>query len=521
MTTNKGMSGAIMAALERRGIDLELADKLGFGTRRDSRAGIDLLSIPFIKNGEVVRRKYRSMGGEPDGRRIMTQDAGGERILWNEDALRDDALLRDLDGAAVPLLITEGELDATIALQCGHARTVSVPDGAPNPPDPDKPIDITPIHERAKYAWFAAVQKLLAIERCPVIILGGDGDAPGAQLNEELSFLLGRFRCKYLVYPKCSPEGLKRPERRKDGVQRARCKDLNEVFEDWGKAGVDKTIRDAPWIYGDGVFKMSELPPMADPISFRCPLPGLEDHYTLRMSDWTVVTGIPSLGKSTLANDLYNRFADTYDLCCAWASFEQHPQVDHKRNLRNWFYNGREWSPALQQEADDWIDRHHRFLVPNEDDDVDLEWLFEKLEIAVVQHGCRIIIVDPWNELDHRRSPEQTMTEYVGESIKRMKRFARKFGVHFVVVAHPAKQQKDKDTGAYREPTLYDISDSANWYNKADLGLIVHRDADGSTLRVAKSRYHDKIGKPASINMLFDPNTRRFSTDGYRVAPMN
>jgi twinkle protein len=66
------------------------------------------------------------------------------------------------------------------------------------------------------------------------------------------------------------------------------------------------------------------------------------------------------------------------------------------------------------------------------------------------------------------------MTEYVGRAIKALKRFARKFQVHLIVIAHPTKSTKDGD-GKYRMPTLYDISDSANWYNKCDLGIIVHR----------------------------------------------
>ena len=42
------------------------------------------------------------------------------------------------------------------------------------------------------------------------------------------------------------------------------------------------------------------------------------------------------------------------------------------------------------------------------------------------------------------------------------------------------------------------------WYNKADLGLIIHR-KDGLTLaRVAKSRYEDMIGKRGQVLFTFD-----------------
>ena len=52
-----------------------------------------------------------------------------------------------------------------------------------------------------------------------------------------------------------------------------------------------------------------------------------------------------------------------------------------------------------------------------------------------------------------------------------MKRWAQKYDVHVWLVAHP-KQLQDWDGEA---PTFYDISGSAHWYNKADMGVVIHR----------------------------------------------
>jgi twinkle protein len=121
-----------------------------------------------------------------------------------------------------------------------------------------------------------------------------------------------------------------------------------------------------------------------------------------------------------------------------------------------------------------------------------------------------VIVIDPWNEMDHSRARDETMTEYVGRAIKALKRFARKFQVHQIVIAHPTKSTKDAD-GKYRMPTLYDISDSANWYNKADLGIIVHREnADDTVIKVQKSRYHEIIGRPGEVIMQYSRDARRF-----------
>jgi twinkle protein len=45
------------------------------------------------------------------------------------------------------------------------------------------------------------------------------------------------------------------------------------------------------------------------------------------------------------------------------------------------------------------------------------------------------------------------------------------------LVAHPTKMKKDT-SGKYDIPSLYDISGSANFYNKCDYGFCVHRKTD-------------------------------------------
>jgi twinkle protein len=160
--------------------------------------------------------------------------------------------------------------------------------------------------------------------------------------------------------------------------------------------------------------------------------------------------------------------------------------------------------------ADAWIDRHHVFLVPSEDDDASLEWLLDRMEVAAVQHGVQFFVIDPWNELEHARERDETETEYIGRAIRRLKRFAKAFQVHITVVAHPVKSVKDGE-GNYKMPTLYDIAGSANWYNKVDLGVIVHRENEDDTIvKVQKSRYHEIIGEPGEVRMHYSRDARRF-----------
>lgn len=504
------MSEAHLRRLEDRGLDVELADRLGLASVR--RDGGEALVIPFRRDGQVVRRKYRFFDRE-EGK--WTADKGGQRIAFNEDCLRDESLLSQ------PIIITEGEFDAMAAIQCGFARTISVPDGAPPPGERSR----DELANGAKYEWLKDVRPFLTKERAAEIIIASDGDENGAALLQDLSVLLGRFRCKFLSYPKA-------PEAVRERLGRDRCKDLNEVLQFWGPKGVVETVGRAQWIQVDGVYRMSELPPLPSPQIFDIGFRLLSEHYRMRLGDFVVITGVPGLGKSTFANDLCCRVACNHGLRVAWASFEQAPQRDHRRALRSWYgrqvdvrldydpverlpHEEREGRPAHlltsveTAEADAWIDAHHVFIVPGEDDDVTLDWMLDRMEVAVVRHGVQVIVIDPWNEMDHCRGRDETMTEYVGRAIKALKRFARKFQVHLIVIAHPTKSTKDSD-GKYRMPTLYDISDSANWYNKCDLGIIVHRESEDDTLiKVQKSRYHDVIGRPGEVWMQFSRESRR------------
>jgi twinkle protein len=130
------------------------------------------------------------------------------------------------------------------------------------------------------------------------------------------------------------------------------------------------------------------------------------------------------------------------------------------------------------------------------------------MEAAVVRHGCRVIVIDPFNELDSSAAKGESETNYIGRFIRTMKRFARKFQVHVIVVAHPAKLLRID--GQYPRPTLYDINGSSHWYNKAEIGIIVHRKDDSTVIWVQKSRYHETIGRPGEVEMAYVGDDRRY-----------
>ena len=436
-------------------------------------SGGEWVAFPYRCRGQVVNHKYRCV----TDKRFM-QDKGGKQVWWNADCIIDEAL------ASQPLIITEGEVDAMSAMTAGYQRVVSVPGGAP----------MAPTEGDGKYGFLAdSLNDLRGVE----IILAVDNDGPGIALLQDLTTRLGKGRCRYVVYP--------------DG-----CKDLNDVLVGYGPEAVVRCINGARWVKVTGLCRMSELPPVPDVMGLDPTIPGLGEHFRPRKGDFAVLTGVPGTGKSTLVNDFACGMAWAHGWRTVFASFEQNPQVDHRRALRTW-HAGRPEGQLTAQEivrADLWIDEFFSFVIPDEDEESDLDWLLERLAAAVVRYGAEMAVIDPWNELDHARPRDMSLTEYVGTAIRKLKRFARKMNVFLVVVAHPTKLQRDKE-GKTPMPTLYDISDSSHWANKADLGVVLHygetpSGAPCAVVKVAKSRYHDRIGRPGEVKLWFNRDTARY-----------
>jgi twinkle protein len=65
-------------------------------------------------------------------------------------------------------------------------------------------------------------------------------------------------------------------------------------------------------------------------------------------------------------------------------------------------------------------------------------------------------------------------TEWISHMLTQLRVFAQGYGIHIWFVAHPTKMMRGAD-GKVPAPRGYDISGSAAWFAKADIGLTVHR----------------------------------------------
>lgn len=466
-----GLTARHQALLEARGLDIELLERLGVESS-ENRSGEDWIKIPYFDAGEIINWKRRTITGD----KKFYQDSGKRPIFWNHDVLRDETL------ANVPLIITEGEIDAITALQCGFQRTVSVPNGAP--------AEETKDDSGTRYQFLTDAMPLL--RDCREIILATDNDNPGANLLNDLALRIGKARCRWVRYPKG-------------------CKDLNDALQKFGHRGVTESLNRAEWVKVSGVYALHELPPVANIVAYKIGIPGLDKHYKIRLGDMTVIVGIPSHGKTTFLNEIGCRMAADQGWVCAFASFEQAPIPQQRRSFRTFYCRKQEpWqSDEERAKADDWIDRQFVFIVPDDDEDHTLLWLIERIKVAVLQRGAKLVVVDPWNEIEHARPMGMSETDYVGESLAALRRLAVRLRIHLIIATHPTKLDRGKD-GKTPIPTLYDASGSAHWANKPDVGIVIFRDGETTTIWVQKSRLHDEIGVPGQIQGTYVRSEARY-----------
>ncbi len=165
----------------------------------------------------------------------------------------------------------------------------------------------------------------------------------------------------------------------------------------------------------------------------------------------------------------------------------------------------RNWTLPQRRDADAWINEKFVFfhIDPRTDEsEQTVEWLIEKAEEAVIRHGLKALVIDPWNEFEHARPHNETETQYVARMIKRLKRFAQTFDVLVIVVIHPTKNGGSKDAA---DISLYDADGSAHWANKSDIGIAIERDDESGLTRVhgRKFRFSD-LGQRGTTEFVFD-----------------
>ena len=64
-------------------------------------------------------------------------------------------------------------------------------------------------------------------------------------------------------------------------------------------------------------------------------------------------------------------------------------------------------SPSELAAGKQWLDEHFHMIRCERDELPSIDWLLELARAAVLRHGIRGLVIDPYNELDHHRKDKQ------------------------------------------------------------------------------------------------------------------
>jgi twinkle protein len=448
----------------------------------DDRVGHVL--FPFYAVGDHVNTKHRC------GKKHFRMERGAKRILYNLDCVSD--VIKFQDDVDAPLVIVEGEIDALSVMAAGIDHVVSVPDGAPAP---------HATNYSSKFDFLSHAEHLL--QQVRQIVIAVDGDEPGRKLQHELARRLGPERCSIVTWD----EGIK---------------DANECLVVVGPGYLRSCIESAQPIPVKGIYTGNELAGELRDLYRYGVAPGydfgvaeLDGLLSIKTGYISVWVGIPSHGKSTALDQLLVWQAQRHGNRAALFSPEQQPLVKHQQHLIEQ-YTGKPFHdgprPRMSESemlaANNWVSEHFSFILP---EDTSIRSILELARTQVYRRGVKVIVVDPWNELEHARERHQTETEYISEALSLFRAFARTHDVHFVIVAHPTKMRRNED-GSEPVPSLWDIAGSAHFRNKADIGVTIWRDlqAQDNTveIHVTKMRFSD-MGKLGSVTFGYEPSCKR------------
>lgn len=449
---------------ESRKISKETVD--AFRIAADSKGNI---VFPFYMGGENVFVKFR----KPHKQR--PEDKSPKE--WREPNTK--AILFGMDECVFskPLIICEGQIDAMALYEAGIRNVVSVPSGCEDT------------------SWIENCWDWL--ERFKTIILFGDSDDPGRKMVDQVARRLDESRCMIVEDYPDKPSG---------GI----CKDANEVLYFHGEFALIAMVENAREIPVKGLINLGSVIPVSlDSIpNIRTKIPKLDWALRgLREGSVTIWTGKPGHGKSTLSGLFALQAVEQDKTVCVYSGELSKEEFQEWINLQcaGSDYIGlkadKDGNPIpcvpyqVQQRIIQYYDKKI-FLFDNEEifeNETEDKAILRLFKVAARQHGCKLFIVD--NLMMALAESDEEFKDQK-KFVNSLKKFARKFGVHVAIVAHPRKTKVGEHLRGE------DVGGNSAVNNLADATMVMER----PNIRIIKNR---ATGILCTIECVYCPDSRR------------
>lgn len=427
---------------------------------------IEVMCFPYFVNEKLVNIKFR-------GANKSFKLVSNAELVW----YNFDAILSNKD-----VIICEGEIDALTFIENGFRNVISVPNGAKNTNFIDSSIHL-----------FDNIEK---------IYLATDIDSVGIELKDELIRRFGAEKCLTVNF--------------KD------CKDANEYFCKYGGFEFKECITSAKNIPIAGNIEIGNFYNDIIDLYENGIKPGktievlnIDEYCTWELGRLCVVSGLPSSGKSEFVDFLISKLNLLYGWKAAYFTPENYPLKYHYAKIHEKFsgYKFRKNTDMTDFQSVYEHIKDNFFYILNEND-LTVESIIKSAKSYVKQKGIKILVIDPYNKLDHQLKKGENETQYISRFLDILINFARFNNILIFLVAHPRKIESGKI------PTMYDISGSAHFYNKTDYGFVVHRMRDEKNAMIDELEIHwqkikfKHLGRQGVSILTYNQVNGRFDQEG-------
>ncbi len=463
------LSERLVQWFEGRGISqktlLDLKVTEGFEWMPQTQCDKKVIEFNYFRNTILENIKFR------DSKKNFKLFKNAQLIFYNIDAIKDSD----------ECYLVEGEIDALSLHEAGIKNVISVPNGASR--DTNNLIYLDNCIEDLKH-----IKKFH---------LAFDNDLNGRKLREDISERLGKGICDYIEF--------------------LDCKDANECLMRYGINGIINCVGNKIEFPLEGVFPVSAFANEIDDMYVN----GLDRGIDLRIDGFVLrivkgyITTIPGHGKSEFTDEVSLRSVILEGWKGAFYSPENKPTQLHFSKMARKIV-GKHWdgkykmSVAEKDLVKNYLEKKIWFIKPEKD--FSLTTILKQIRELQLRHGLDFFVIDAWNKLEHKGDAN---TDYIGKALDELATFCEAYNLHCFLVAHPKKIEKNKRTGEYNIPTLYDIAGSAHFNNKTDNGICVYRDfKNEKTLIYRQKIKFDHWGHVGYSEYKFDVPSKRYYVEG-------
>lgn len=470
--------------MSKRGISEDIVRRYQITTRNDMPT---VLSMPFFdEENKLQFVKYRRTDPaqiEKYGKEFTEKNC--KAILYGMNCCNTENHT---------LIITEGQIDSLSLSEAGIENAVSVPTGANG------------------FTWLPHCWNWIK-KNFKTIIVFGDFEKGHITLLDELNARLGSsILIKHV-----------KEEDYKD------CKDANEILQKYGKEQLRTCVKNAVKVKNEALIDISSVKriDISEIDKIRTHIPEIDSLVGgICLGGLTVITGKAGEGKSTFASQIL-AYAVNQDYKCMAYSGELPNGI-----FKDWLYlqiagkehihvNDKKESKIeadVYSKINSWIaEKLYLYDIDKlfDEDNEELPALVETVEQAIIQYGCRVILLDNlMTALDLVASSELMLNKYEAQAhfVRTLASMARKYNVAIILVAH---KRKNNGVSIDMNDEISGSSDITNYasmiisYGKYSQNEMQKGVATSNDRKMAVSKERFKGKTVFDCKLCFEPNSKR------------